>query len=132
MKKVNTAAAKPPGINVPESPQERFQDSQGVIAQNATEMPSEARQVIVKAMSKWEWPGEVKESMKRVEINSGIRAWMEYDLEFANWLRTCIIQHVVSRFKDQSLCYIPNNWHDDIGKVITIETGQDGVYHVMA
>ena len=82
--------------------------------------------------------------IKDVVYNAGIKAWLDHDPAFANWLRTCVMVHADSG-AFETKCTIPDQWREDVGEFVTIVTAnciprrqgtvhevKEGVYHVMA
>lgn len=82
--------------------------------------------------------------IKDVQYNAGIKAWLDHDPAFANWLRTCVMVHADSG-AFETKCTIPDQWREDVGEFVTIVTANcipgrsgdahrvvEGIYHVMA
>lgn len=87
--------------------------------------------------------------IKHVQYNATVKAWLDHDQAFANWLRTCVMLHADSgAFETKAT--IPDQWREDIGEFVTIVTAncipgkpsygdeypkhevKEGIYHVMA
>lgn len=81
--------------------------------------------------------------IKDVQYNATVKAWLEHDHAFANWLRTCVMLHADSG-AFETKCTIPDQWREDVGVEVTIVSANaipvrqgephkvvEGVYHVM-
>jgi hypothetical protein len=73
---------------------------------------------------KLEWTSHpLPAPIKGIVYNKGIEQWMSYSTDFANWVRTCIIQHMTLDSIKETRCPVPDRFIEDLGvKYITIET----------
>lgn len=59
---------------------------------------------------------------KEVSINQGIKDWMKADASFKNFVMTCLVSHISLNPLDAIEYPLPDQYREDIGMVITIET----------
>ena len=60
--------------------------------------------------------------IRAVKYNKTIQAWMDYDINFHNWVKSCVMQHAENSRFIESRCLIPDQWRSEIGHSITIVT----------
>ena len=60
--------------------------------------------------------------IRAVKYNRTIQAWMDYDINFHNWVKSCVMQHAENSRYIESRCLIPDQWKSEVGHSITIVT----------